>query len=272
VSDGGPAIEASLSYPTSVAVDSAGDLFIADSGNFRVRKVSPAGIITTVAGNGSAPVWPREATGDASATTVPLMPTHVAVDGAGTLYIQESSFTDVWKVSADGTIHIAVATATGSPYYGFVSAFTVGRAGDVFLAGSECTLEENCSLSIRKISPTGTIATIPIGNQLGFPHDSDVGDGGPATQAKVGFISGLAVDSAGNLFLSDLFGQRIRRIDLQGIITTVGGNGIAGYSGDGGPAANASLDFPVALAVDSTGGVYVSDFNQAIRLMRPGTQ
>ena len=151
--DGGPAISAALSFPTSVAVDSAGNLFIADSANLRVRKVSPDGIITTVAGNGSAPAWPREATDGEPATGVPIIPSHVAVDGAGNLYIAESPYAEVRKVSPDGTIHTALASPTGLPYYGFISASTVDRAGNLFVAGSVCDGEENCSLSIRKVSP-----------------------------------------------------------------------------------------------------------------------
>jgi hypothetical protein len=116
------------------------------------------------------------------------------------------------------------------------------------------------------------ITTIATGNPLSSQPASDVGDGGPASNARLGFISALAVDFAGNLFLSDLFAQRVRKIDLDGIISTVGGNGIPGYSGDGGSAANATLNYPLALALDGAGGVYVSDFNQAVRLMRPIAQ
>jgi hypothetical protein len=94
----------------------------------------------------------------------------------------------------------------------------------------------------------------------------------PATEARLGFVTGLVVDSAGNLFLTDLFAQRVRKIDHDGIITTLGGNGFAGYSGDGGPAASASLDHPLALAVGGVGNVYVSDFNQSVRLLRPVAQ
>jgi hypothetical protein len=138
----------------------------------------------------------------------------------------------------------------------------------LFVASSWCD-DENCSLSIHKVSPGGSITTITTAHSLSLQPGSDVGDGGPAGNARLGFVSGLAVDSAGNLFISDLFGQRVRRIDRDGIITTVGGNGFQGYSGDGGPAANATLDHPLALAIDGTGNVYVSDFNQAVRLMRP---
>jgi sugar lactone lactonase YvrE len=270
--DGGPATGAALSFPTSVAVDSAGNLFIADSASLRVRKVSPAGIITTVAGNGAAPAWPRVAADGGPATAVPLMPTTVAVDAAGNLYIMEGSYADVRKVLPDGTIHTALASPTGLPYYDSVSASTVDRAGNLFVAGSACAGEENCSLSIRKVSAAGVITTIATGVPLSALPDASVGDGGPAAKTQLGFVSALALDNAGNLFLSDLFAQRIRKIDLNGIITTVAGNGITGYSGDGGPAANATMDHPLALAVDGNGSVYVSDFNKSVRLIKPTGQ
>jgi sugar lactone lactonase YvrE len=266
--DGGPAIGAALYFPTSVAVDSAGNLFIADSSNLRVRKVSAEGIITTVAGNGIAPPRPRTAIDGAPAIDAPIIPSHVMVDGAGNLYIAESPYAGVRKVLPDGTIHTAVPSPAGFP--AIITASTVDRAGNLFVAGFVCE-DDKCSRSIRRISPAGAVATLATGIPLS-PPGSDIGDGRPATETQLGFVSGLAVDSAGNLFLTDLSAQRVRRIDLDGIITTIGGNGLPGYSGDGGAAANASLNFPLALAVDGAGNVYVSDFNQSVRLLRPVAQ
>jgi hypothetical protein len=270
--DGGPARRAFLYFPTSVAIDSAGNLFIADSGNFRVRKVSPDGIITTVAGNGSAPPWPRATADGASATDVPILPSHVMVDGDDRLYIAEDSYPDVRKVSTDGTIHTAIPSFSRSGYSGNISASTVDRVGNLFVAGFMCDLNDTCSLTIRRFSATGAITTIATGNPVSLQPGSDIGDGKPASTAQLGFVSALAVDLEGNLFLSDLFSQRVRKIDLAGIITTIGGNGTPGYSGDGGPAADASLDHPIALAVDAAGNVYVSDFNQSVRVLRPVAQ
>jgi hypothetical protein len=135
-----------------------------------------------------------------------------------------------------------------------------------------CDKNDNCPLSIRKISPAGSITTIAAASPFSGQPGSGVDDGGPAGRAQLGFVSGLAVDVAGNVFVSDLFAQRIRKIGLDGIITTIGGNGIPGYSGDGGPATSATLDHPLALAVDGTGNLYVSDFNQSVRVMRPVAQ
>ena len=193
------------------------------------------------------------------------------MDGAGNLYIAEGHYADVRKVSRDGTISTVLPSDAALPYSGFISASTVDRTGNLFVAGSLCDSDDNCSLSIRKISPAGGITIIATANLLGPQSGSDVGDGGPASKAQLGFVSDLAIDFAGNLFISDLFGQRIRKIGLDGIITTVGGNGIPGYSGDGGPAANATVNYPLALAADGAGNVYVSDFNQAVRVMRPVT-
>jgi sugar lactone lactonase YvrE len=270
--DGGPATSAALSFPTSVAVDGVGNLFIADLSNLRVRKVSSDGIITTVAGNGSAPSWPRSAGNGGSATDTPILPLHVAADAAGNLYIAEGPYAEVRKVSPDGIIGTALSYASGLPNYQFISAATVDRAGNLFVAGSLCDSDDNCSLAIRKVSPAGSVSIVAMARALSLPPGSDIGDGGPASNAQLGFVSGVAVDLEGNLFITDLLGQRIRRIDREGIITTAGGNGIPGYSGDGGPAANATLDHPVALAVDAAGNVYVSDFNQSVRVLRPVAQ
>ena len=270
--DGGPAISAALSYPTSVAVDSAGNLFIADTSNLRVRKVSSDGIITTVAGNGSVPPWPLTVSDGGPATDTPMMPFHVAVDGADNLFIAEPSLSDVRKVSPDGIISTALSPGRGLPSFGFLSAATVDRTGNLFVGGHVCDNDDSCSLSIRKVSPAGNITTIVVASPLSIQPGSSVGDGGPAIGARLGFVSALAVDAAGNVFISDLLGQRIRKIDLSGIITTVGGNGIPGYSGDGGPAVSATMSHPLALAVDGTGSLYISDFNNAVRVMRPAAQ
>jgi hypothetical protein len=130
-----------------VAVDSAGNLFIADASNLRVRKVSSEGIITTVAGNGNAPPCPRAVSNGTPATGTPILPVHVAVDGAGNLFIAEGPYAEVRKVSPDGIISTVLSPTAGSPYFGFISASTVDRTGNLFVAGSMCDDDDNCLLA-----------------------------------------------------------------------------------------------------------------------------
>ena len=266
--DGGPAIGAALWYPTSVAVDRAGNLFIADTANLRVRKVSPDGIITTVAGNGIAPAS-RDVNDGVPADQTSLTPRGVAVDDRDNLLLWEGFSAQVRKVSPDGTIS-TIPTANAA-FLGFnpSTAMTVDRAGNLFIAGYTC-IDEYCSLTMRKFSPDGVITLVAARSPHSIPYGAD--DGGPAISAQLGYISSLAVDPAGNLFFTDLHAQRIRKIDLNGIITTVGGNGIPSYSGDGGPAAKATLNYPLGLAIDAAGNIYSSDFNQAVRVLRPEVQ
>src|SRR6185503_15135437 len=125
--DGGLAVSGALAYPTSVAVDSAGNLFIADSSNLRVRKVSTDGIITTVAGNGIAPSWPRVLEDGMKATDTPVIPFGVAVDDAGNLFISEGNYGDVRKVSTDGIINTTLSSNAAFPRFGIITAISVDR-------------------------------------------------------------------------------------------------------------------------------------------------
>jgi sugar lactone lactonase YvrE len=271
--DGGPATSAPLTFPTSVAVDAAGNLLVADSADLRVRKVSLDGTITTVAGNGNPPVWPGGAGDRGPAVNTPVIPYSVAVDRAGNLFIGEGNFADIRKVSPDGTISTVVSPNTALSYVGYIEAMTVDRAGNLYIAGSSCGNDDSCYNAIRKISPSGDVTVLADGrNAYPLQPGSGNGDGGPAINAAIGFVSNVAVDQGGNVFIADLFAQRIRRIDTNGIITTVGGNGATGYSGDGGPATNATLNSPLGLVTDIAGNVYVSDFNQAVRILRPSAQ
>jgi len=178
----------------------------------------------------------------------------------------------VRKVSADGTISTVLSANTSLPYFGYIEALTLDRTGNLYIAGSDCD-DDSCYNAIKRISPSGDVTVLVNGrNAYPLQPGSGIGDGGPAINAPLGFTSSLAVDSAGNLFVADLLGERIRKIDLNGIITTVAGNGAMGYGGDGGPATKATMNYPFGLTTDAAGNVYVSDFNQAVRVLRPSGQ
>jgi hypothetical protein len=271
IGDGGPATSAALSYPTGIAVDKAGNVFVADTGNARVRRVSPDGIITTYAGSGNAPSWPSHGVGDGGpATGAPLNVQSLAVDSAGNLLIAEGNMADVRRVSLDGTLSTVLFSDTAGHFLGYISAIALDREGNLFVAGNYCESDENCYQAVRKVLPSGD-TTIILDGRTGYSllPGTDIGDGGPAIEAHIGFISNLALDPDGNLYLTDLFAQRVRKVDPGGIITTIGGSGLAGYSGDGGPGTNARLLFPFGLTADARGNVYFSDFNQAVRVLRP---
>jgi len=252
--DGGPAKAASLNFPVGIAVDTAGNLYIADAANHRIRKVTPDGIINTVAGTGTAGF----SVDGGSATAAQLdSPLGVAVDSAGNIYIADFFNHRVRRVSTAGVI----STVAGNGAEGFsgdggpATAAQLGNPTGVAVdsAGSVYVV----SLShhrIRKVSAAGVISTVAGNGTPGFS-----GDGGPATAAQVDSPIGVAVDSVGNLYIPDLRNHRIRRVTPAGVISTVAGTGTAGFSGDGGPATLAGLNSPIAVAVDSSGSLYIAD-------------
>jgi uncharacterized protein (TIGR03437 family) len=252
--DGGMALNAALNLPKGLAIDGAGNIYIADTQNFRVRKVNPAGMITTVAGNGV-----NAGSGDggqalnASISDV----TGVAVDPAGNLYITDDSSRRIRKVTPNGII----TTIAGLGVQGFsgdggpATAALVGRAVAVALdSAGNLYFADSVNQRVRKIDRNGIITTV-----AGTGIDGYTGDGGPATAAQLGFPIGVAVDGAGNLYIADGDNNRVRKVTPAGIISTVAGNGNGGFAGDGGQAINASINIPSDLAVDAAGNLYIAD-------------
>jgi sugar lactone lactonase YvrE len=264
--DGGSAALSALDYPTSVAVDAAGNLFIADFHNNRIRKITPAGIISTFAGNGE---YGFNGDGIPATSATVGEPSSVAVSSAGDVFFTDTNNNRVRKVNLSGTI-----TSIGASHFWYFFDYDgLAPIGEVCVAGVAADAEGNLYVavpinqSIWKITPAGAIGLVAGKGDGSYGFS---GDGGPATSAKLSFPNGIAVDKNGNLFIADSYNNRIRKITPSGIITTVAGNGIAGFSGDGGPATSAKLWYPLGVAVDGSGNLFIADsHNNRIRMVTP---
>jgi uncharacterized protein (TIGR03437 family) len=258
--DGGPAIDALLEYPTGVAVDGSGNLYIADYGNNKIRKVTAAtGIITTVAGTG---IYGYSGDGGPAASAQLSSPSGVAVDGSGNLYIADT-YNSVIRMVAAATGIITTVAGGGSAFPGNGGPATsalVRYPDGVAVDGSGNLYVGDTSNRLRKVTAaTGIITT--VAGSGGSPYS---GDGGPATSAQLSGPYSAAVDGSGNVYIEDHGNQVIRKVTAAtGIVTTVAGNGTQGYSGDGGPATSAQLN-PYCVAVDGSGNLYIADYSNSV--------
>ena len=318
--DGGPAVNAQLHYPVGVAVDTSGNLYIADTGNHRVRKVSGQGVMTTVAADlPHAEGVAVDATGNVYITDFALgeavcedcdppfvgrivrvtptgsvdtiagggkepgdngpatsarleTPRGIAVDAAGTLYVTDSMNDRVRKITRGGVI----TTAAGiSPLYSPPCPYVWGPLepspfrcpiGVALDAVGNLYVADTGNYRVRKISPQGEVANIAGSGAPG----AFWGDGGQAQDASLSYPLGVAVDASANLYIADTGNSRVRKVSPDGVITTVAGNGIPGYSGDGGPAIGAQLRGPAGLAVDASGNLYIADLtDHRVRKVSP---
>jgi DNA-binding beta-propeller fold protein YncE len=261
--DGGPAMEAGFCWPTDVALDAEGNMYISDGGvvcygpgGHTVRKVNPDGTITTVAGTGE----PGFSGDGGPATKAQLQfPVDVEMDPEGNLYISEVDNHRIRKVDKDGTI--TTFAGTGKKGYSgdggpATSAKLIGPGGLAFDAKGNLYFSD--FTRVRKIDSSGMITTVAGTGRAGFS-----GDGGPATEAKI--ASGdVALDPAGNLYIADDDNHRIRKVDKDGIIHTVAGTGKGDYSGDGGPATEAALNGPSGIDFDGEGNLYITCHNNSV--------
>jgi len=257
--DGGPATAAQLNAPEAVAVDVSGNVYIADTANNVVRQVSTKGVISTIAGNGTAGFG-----GDGGAATSAQLsaPQGLAVDASGNIFVADTANARVRKISG-GTITTVAGSGTQG-YSGDGAAATsaqlntpvglaVDKSGNVYIADVDDSV-------VRKVSTGGTITTVAGNGSQGYS-----GDTGPAASAMLNGPEGVAVDASGNLYISDTLNGVIRKVTASGTISTVAGNGIDGYSGDGGPATSAEFGSPVGIVVDISGSLYIADSGARIR-------
>lgn len=259
--DGGNATSAKLNYPTDIAIDKFGNVYIADKNNSVIRKINTSGIISTFAGNN---LVGYSGDGGGASSAKLYYPSGVAVDTLGNIYIADNYNHTIRKVNTSGIIStIAGNTVAGySGDGGFASSaqlnypwgVAVDAIGNVYIADKSNNV-------IRKINTSGIISTIAGNTVAGYS-----GDGGNATSAKLNVPYFIAIDAAGNIYITDAFNMVIRKINTLGIISTFAGNTVAGYMGDGGNATSANLDHPHGIAMDTTGNVFIADsFNNVIR-------
>jgi len=252
--DGGPATKAALKHPQGLAFDSQGNLYITDGGGCRIRKVTPAGIISTVAGTGA-----HGYNGDGIlATTAELnFPGAVAVDSKNNLYIADYGNNIIRKVTPAGIIGTVAGngkmgdTGDGGKATGAElnqpQGVAVDAAGNLYIAESGGNI-------IRKVNASGIISTLAGNGRAG-----SYGNGGPATGAELNSPNSVHVDTLGNVYIADFGNNEVRIVTPSGIIQSVAGTGILGDSGNGGAAPNAELDGPADALLDPSGNLYLAD-------------
>lgn len=259
--DGGPATAAALTYPVAVAPTADGGFLIADDDQSRIRRVSAAGTITTVAGNGRTGF-----SGDGGPATAAALdgPTDVRPTPDGGFLISDGNNNRVRRVFPDGTIRTVAGNGSQSPPSGDggpATAATVSPDRVAVTADGGYLIVDDVNNQVRRVSASGTITTVAGNGRGGFG-----GDGGPATAATLLAPGGAAPTPDGGFLFADTFNNRIRRVSATGTITTIAGNGKRGFSGDGGPASRARLYEPQTVTLTTDGGLLISDdLNHRIR-------
>ncbi|MGZ3864782.1 MAG: NHL repeat-containing protein [Bacteroidia bacterium] len=261
--DNGPVAAAELNHPIGIAFDKQGNAYVADANNNRVRKINPDGIISTFAGD-SKPGY----SGDGGPATLARLnyPSGVACDEAGNVYVADMENSVIRKINKDGIITTVAGTGVAG-FGGDKKAATAAMLNDP----SSVTVDNNGNLyiadygnnRIRKVNKKGVIYTIAGNGKAGYS-----GDKGQAISAELNSPASVVCDKNGNLFIADVNNNCVRKININGFITTVAGVGSQEYSGDGELAVNAGLYWPESLAIDEEGNLYIADSgNHVVRKM-----
>jgi trimeric autotransporter adhesin len=269
--DGGLATLALFCFPLDVALDTSGNIYIADTGNHRIRMVTKStGIITTVAGNGMYIYTPYDGYGGQATSTILSSPNCLAVDASGNIYIAVSTlilmvtkstgiittvaYGNMARFSGDG----GLATSAG---FGNPAGIAVDASGNIYFSDPYNRLVRMVTKS------TGIITT--VAGDTSYLYKGYGGDGGLATSAGLGNAMGIALDASGNIYIAEYGSRRVRMVTKStGIITTVAGDGTEGFTGDGGPATSAGLSGPSAVAIDASGSIYIADSNPSNRIRK----
>jgi len=244
----GAGTAAQFSYPTGVAVDASGNVYLADQENHRIRKITAGGVVSTLAGSGI------DGFADGTGTAAQFRyPTGVAVDASGNVYVADQDNHRIRKITAEGV----VSTVAGSGSAGFADGtgaaaqfqypygVAVDATGSIYVA-------DLYNHRIRKITAGGVVSTLAGSGIDGFAD-------GTGTAAQFRYPAGVAVDVAGNVYVVDQINNRIRKITAEGVVSTLAGSGTKGFADGTGTAAQFSS--PYGVAVDATGSIYVADTN-----------
>lgn len=269
--DAGPAEEASLRQPEDVAVDRQGNVFIADTSNHRIRQVLVgSGLIITIAGNGDSSY--AGDTGSARNASL-FQPRSISLDPLGTLYIADTNNHRIRLVDVNEQ-NILTEAGDGFARFGgdtrsSVEASLSSPSGVVVNAARDIFISDTGNGRVRKVTRVNRLIDTIAGNG----ESTYSGDSGDAQDATIFHPHNVVVDTAGNLYFSDTENHRVRRVNAgTGVIETVVGNGIPGFSGDGGKGIHAQLQWPEGLALDSRGNLYIADKkNHRVRRLDAGT-
>jgi hypothetical protein len=252
--DGGQATNAQINNPIAIAVDTAGNVYVGEQGSWVVRKITPSGIITTIAGTGVSGF-----SGDGGPATAAQIgsPTGIVVRDNGDIYIAHHGGYRIRKVNSAGIISTVAGGGTDAWTEGIPATNAqLGQWGIAIDLAGNIIVADIVYNRIRKINTSGIINTI-----AGLGATAFSGDGGPASLAGLNAPQGICVDVAGNIYIYDNNNLRIRKINTAGIISTIAGTGTAGFSGDGGQATAAQINHGVALTTDGFGSLLIGDGN-----------